>query len=79
MSVSIRICMWGLPRWFSGKESACNAGDTGDAGQPLSQEEPLEKETATHSSILAWKIPCTEESGRQQFMGLQRVETTEVA
>ena len=32
--------------------------------QPLSQEDPLEKETATHSSILAWKIPCTEESGR---------------
>ena len=33
----------------------------------------LEKEMATHSSILAWKIPWTEEPGRLQFMGLQRV------
>ena len=33
----------------------------------------LEKEMATHSSILAWKIPCTEDPGRLQFMGSQRV------
>ena len=39
----------------------------------LDQEDPLEKEMATHSSILAWKIPLTEEPGRLQFMGLQRV------
>ena len=39
----------------------------------LGQEEPLEKEMATHSSILAWKIPWTEESGRLQSMGLQKV------
>ena len=39
----------------------------------LGQEEPLEKEMATHSSILAWKIPWTEEPGRLQSMGLQRV------
>ena len=37
----------------------------------LGQEEPLEKEMATHSSILAWKIPRTEESGRLQSMGSQ--------
>jgi len=43
----------GLPRWLSGKESACNAGDTGDTGS----EDPLEEEIAIHSSILAWKIP----------------------
>ena len=41
--------------------------------QSLGQEDPLEKEMATHSSILAWKIPWTEEPGRLQFMGLQRV------
>ena len=41
--------------------------------QSLCQEDPLEKEMATHSSILAWKIPWTEEPGRLQFMGLQRV------
>ena len=39
----------------------------------LGQEDPLEKEIATHSSTLAWKIPWTEESGRLQSMGLQRV------
>ena len=39
----------------------------------LSQEDPLEKEMATHSSTLAWKIPWMEEAGRLQSMGLQRV------
>ena len=38
----------------------------------LGQEDPLEKEMATHSSILAWKIPWTEEPGRLESMGLQR-------
>ena len=41
--------------------------------QSLGQEDPLEKEMATHSSILAWKIPWTEEPGRLQSMGSQRV------
>ena len=39
----------------------------------LGQEDPLEKEMATHSSILAWRIPWTEEPGWLQSMGLQRV------
>ena len=39
--------------------------------QSLGQEVPLEKETATHSSILAWKIPWTEEPSRLQSMGSQ--------
>ena len=46
----------GLLWWLSGKESACNAGDLG-------QEDPLEEEMATYSSILAWEIPWTEEPG----------------
>ena len=37
------------------------------------QEDPLEEEMATHSSILAWRIPWTEDPGRLQSMGLQRV------
>ena len=37
--------------------------------QSLGQEDPLEKDMATHSSTLAWKIPWTEERGRLQFMG----------
>ena len=41
--------------------------------QSLGPEDLLEKETATHSSILAWKIPWMEESGRLQSMGSQRV------
>ena len=40
----------------------------------LGQEDPLEKEMATHSSILAWKIPWVEEPGGLQSMGSQRVE-----
>ena len=40
----------------------------------LSQEDLLEKETATHSSILAWESPWTEDTGRLQFVGLARVE-----
>ena len=39
----------------------------------LGQEDLLEKGMATHSSILTWRIPWTEEPGRLQFMGLQRV------
>ena len=39
----------------------------------LSQEDPLEKGMATHSSILSWRIPWTEESGRLQSKGLQTV------
>ena len=41
--------------------------------QSLGQKDPLEKEMATHSSTLAWKIPWTEEPGRLQSMGLQKV------
>ena len=48
---------------------ACNVGDL---GQSLGWEDPLEKGTATHSSILAWRIPWTEKPGRLQFMGSQR-------
>ena len=56
------------------KASACNAGETW--AQFLGQGDPLEKEIATHSSILAWRIPWTEEPGRLQSMGLQESETT---
>ena len=39
----------------------------------LGREDPLEQEMATHSSALAWRIPCTEEPGGLQSVGLQRV------
>ena len=55
------------------KNLPANAGDARDVGLIPGQEDPLEKEMATHSSTLAWKIPWTEETGGLQFMGLQRV------
>ena len=42
----------------------------------LGWEDPLKKEMATHSSILAWEIPWTEESGGLQYMGLQKISDT---
>ena len=45
--------------------------------QSLGQEDPLEKGMATHSSILAWRIPGTEEPGGLQSMGLQKSDMTE--
>ena len=53
-----------------GKASTCNAGDLGSIP---GLENPLEKEMATHSSTLAWKIPWMEEPGRLQSMGSKRV------
>ena len=53
-----------LPRWLSSKESALDAKDAGDMGQSLGQKDPLEEGMATHSSILAWKVPWTEEPYR---------------
>ena len=43
--------------------------------RPLSWEDPLEKGMATHSSILVWKIPWTEETGRLQFLGDAKNQT----
>ena len=60
----------GFPGASDGKEFACNAGDLSlipGLGRSL------EKETATHSSILAWRIPWTEKPGGLESMGLQRV------
>ena len=48
-----------------------SAGDVRDSGSIPGSEDPLEKETASHSIILAWKIPWTEEPGGLQSMGLQ--------
>ena len=51
------------------KNTFANAGKVRDVGQ----EDPQEKGMATHSSILAWRIPWTEEPGELQSMGSQRV------
>ena len=55
----------GFPSVSDGKESACNAGD-------LSWEDPLEKEMATHSSILAWRIPMDGGAWQAAFHGVTK-------
>ena len=55
-----------------------SAGDIKDQVRSLDQKDPLEKGMAAHSSILAWRIPWTEEPGRLQSIGSLRVGHTEV-
>ena len=55
------------------KNLPANAGDMRDVGLIPEQEDPLEEGMATHSSIVAWRIPWTKEPGVLQFMGSQRV------
>ena len=57
----------------SGKEPSCQCRRHETRVQSLGGEEPLEEGMATHSSILAWRIPWAEEAGRLQSMGSQRV------
>ena len=59
---------------MDGKESACNAGDL---GLTLNQEDPLEKGMATPSSILAWRIPWTEEPGSYSLWDHKESDKTE--
>ena len=72
-SIYLVYISWGLPKWLSGKESTCNAGDMGSI---LGQEDLLEKEMATYCSILAWKVPWTEEPGGLQSMRSQELDMT---
>ena len=55
------------------KNPPASAGDVKDVGSVPGQEDPLEEGMAISSSILAWRIPWAEESGRLQSIGLQRV------
>ena len=64
------MLLLGFPSGSDGKESACNPGDMGSI---LGLGRSLEKGMATHFSILAWRIPWTEEPGRLQSMGSQSV------
>ena len=64
----------GFPGGSDGKESACNVGDPGSIP---GEDDPLEKGMVTHSSILAWRIPWTEEPGGLQSRGVTELGTTE--
>ena len=70
---SVIVSIKGFPCGSIGKESACNAGDL--VSHPRLGRYPGEG-MATHASILAWRIPWTEESGRLRFMGSQELDTT---
>ena len=59
------------------KNPPANAGDIEMWIQPVGWEDPLEEEMVTHFDIFSWKIPWTEEPGRLQLMGSQRVNTAE--
>ena len=63
----------GLPQWLSGREFTCSAGVAGDSGLILGQEDALQEGMATHSCILVWRIPWTEEPGGLQSMRSQTV------
>ena len=62
-----------LPRWLISKESTCDAEDAGDPGSIPGGEDPLEEGLATHSSILAWRVPKDREAWQVPAIGLQRV------
>ena len=65
-----------LSWWLGGKESTCNTGDVRDMGSIFGLTDPLEKEMAIHSSILAWEIPWTVVRSGLPSMGLQELDTT---
>ena len=74
------LCIWHYVKYYMGfpggsavKNPLANAGDV---ALIFGWEDPLEKEIATHSSILAWEIPRTEAPGGLQSMGSERVDTT---
>ena len=60
------------------KNLPANAGDTRDTGLIPGWEDPVEEGLATHSSILGWRIPWTEETGGLQSMGHRELDMAEV-
>ena len=75
-SVSFSMYLYGLSRWLTGKEAFCRCRRCGfHPCGGTHREDPLEKEMATYSSILAWEISWTEEPGGLQPMGLQKSQT----
>ena len=69
----IDLIHWGFPGGTVVKNLSANAKDLQDTDSIPGSEEPLEEEIVTHSSILGWKIPQTEEPGGLQSMRSQRV------
>ena len=74
---AIPIIIGSFPGGTMVKNQPASVGDKRDSGSILGREVPLEEEMATHSSILAWRIPWTEKPGGLQSMGSQKSDTTE--
>ena len=71
--IPIQCTLWvGFPGGAVVKNPPANTGDRRGTVPSLGQEDPLEEGMATHCTILAWKIPWTEEPGRRQFIGSPR-------
>ena len=70
--MELRMRFWGFPGGSVVKNSPANAEMQEMQIQSLGQEDPLEKEMATHSNILAWEISWTEEPGGLQSIGSQK-------
>ena len=68
-------CLGGFPGGSDGKESACLAADLSSI--PESGRSPRGGDMATHSSILAWRIPWTQEPGGHSSQGHKELDTTE--
>ena len=71
--IHTHLYLLGLLRWLNGKESSCQ---TGDMGSIPGLKDLLEKDMATHSSILAWETLWTEEPGGLQSMGVTKESDT---
>ena len=71
--IEVQLINLGFPSGTVVKNPTANSRDTGECVRSLGWEDPLEKETATHFSILGWRIPWTEEPGGLQSMKSQRV------
>ena len=69
--------IWDFQGGTIGKEPACWCRRHETRFRPLGWADPLEEGMATHSSILAWRVPLTEEPGGLQYMGSQELDMTE--
>ena len=76
--IYVKFAGVGFPGGSVVKNPSASAGDMRDTGSVPSREDPPEKGVATHSSILAWRIPQTEEPGGLRPIGPQRLQRTRV-
>ena len=71
--------IWASQVVLTVKNPLASAGDTRDEGSAPGLEDPLEKDKATHSSILSWSMPQTEEPGGLRSMGHKQLDTSEMS